>query len=213
MQSVFADLGIWERIGQYQAGETGSDFWNGDVAAAEGHLSLMVSKHVQGDPLSYTHLGMRSAAANGRTEVVRWLHDYTDVAQMPSAMDAAAAGGHLEVCMYFSLDLVPVTGLLYTASWIGKRAYRSSSQWTFPLVYACLRGDYVNCVCNSVVAPVFIITCLVREKDQNWSLARVSETRTCAREPLGICIFINSPVDSPQQSTCLLLAWDDVHYR
>lgn len=94
---MFADLGIWERIGQFQAGEKGSDFWNGDVAAAEGHLSLMVSKHVQGDPLSYTHLGMRSAAANGRMEVVRWLHDYTDVAQMPSAMDAAAAGGHMEV--------------------------------------------------------------------------------------------------------------------
>lgn len=96
-QSVFADLGIWERIGQYQAGEKGSDFWNGDVAAAEGHLSLMVSRHVEGDPLSYTQSGMRSAAANGKMEVVRWLHDYTDVAQMPSAMDAAAAGGHLEV--------------------------------------------------------------------------------------------------------------------
>lgn len=94
---MFADLGLWERISQFQDGESGSDSWNGDVAAAEGHLSLMIFKHAEGDPLSYTHLGLSRAAKNGRMDVVRWLHDYTDVPQMPSAMDSAAAGGHLKV--------------------------------------------------------------------------------------------------------------------
>ncbi|CAN0167402.1 unnamed protein product, partial [Ectocarpus sp. 13 AM-2016] len=93
-------LGLWERISQYQDGESGSDFWNGDVAAAEGHLSLMISKHAEGDPLSYTHLGLSRAAKNGRMDVVRWMHDYTDVPQMPSAMDSAAAGGHLKIVKF-----------------------------------------------------------------------------------------------------------------
>lgn len=106
--SVFAELGLWERVSQYQDGEQGSDFWNGDVAAAEGHFELMLSKHLRGDPLSYTHLGLSRASRNGRMDVVRWLHDYTDVPRMPSAMDSAAAGGHLEVC--WEVDMPPGPG-------------------------------------------------------------------------------------------------------
>lgn len=91
------DPALWDLVTAFQDGEKASDFWNGDVAAAEGHLSLMSAKHVIEDPLSYSHLAMNRAAKEGRMDVVRWLHDYTDVPQVPSAMDSAAAGGHLEV--------------------------------------------------------------------------------------------------------------------
>ncbi|CAN0321351.1 unnamed protein product, partial [Laminaria digitata] len=94
---VFGEAAIWNLVTSFTAGDKATDFWNGDVAAAEGHLQLMLSKHAQGNPLSYTHLAVSRAAKNGRLDVTTWLHNYTDVPQVPSAMDSAAAGGHLEV--------------------------------------------------------------------------------------------------------------------
>ncbi|CAN0535662.1 unnamed protein product, partial [Scytosiphon promiscuus] len=94
---AFGEPAVWELVTLFKDGEKGTDFWNGDVAAAEGHLGLMHAKHVQGNPLSYSHLAVSRAAKNGRLDVVIWLHNYTDVPQVPSAMDSAAAGGHLDV--------------------------------------------------------------------------------------------------------------------
>ena len=94
---AFGEPAVWDLVTAFEDGDKASDFWNGDVAAAEGHLGLMHAKHVQGCPLSYTHLAVSRAAKNGRLDVVAWLHNYTDVPQVPSAMDSAAAGGHLEV--------------------------------------------------------------------------------------------------------------------
>lgn len=94
---VFGEAALLELVTAFQDGEKASDFWNGDVAATEGHLSLMLAKHLEGDPLSYSHLAMNRAAKEGSMDVVAWLHDYTDVPQVASAMDSAAAGGHLEV--------------------------------------------------------------------------------------------------------------------
>ena len=94
---AFGEAAVWELVTSFKDGDKGTDFWNGDVAAAEGHLGLMRAKHLQGNPLSYTHLAVSRAAKNGRLDVVTWLHNYTDVPQVPSAMDSAAAGGHLEV--------------------------------------------------------------------------------------------------------------------
>lgn len=103
---VLGDPALWELVTAFQDGEKASDFWNGDVAATEGHLSLMSAKHVEADPLSYSHLAMNRAAKEGRMDVVRWLHDYTDVPQVPSAIDSAAAGGHLEVsALYHSNNI------------------------------------------------------------------------------------------------------------
>lgn len=99
---AFRDAALWALVGAFQDGDKASDFWNGDVAAAEGHLSLMLAKHGE-DPLSYSHLAVSRAAKNGMIDVVAWLHEYADISQVPSAMDSAAAGGHLEVCMPCSL--------------------------------------------------------------------------------------------------------------
>lgn len=93
----FEDDKVWAAVTSFQAGERACNYWNGDVAAGEGHLSLMTAKHLATDPLSYSHLALNRAAKNGRLDVVRWLHDYTDVPQTGGAMDSAAAGGHLGV--------------------------------------------------------------------------------------------------------------------
>lgn len=97
--NVFENDKVWEELLSYQDGERAKDHWNGDVAAGVGHLSLMVDKQNALDPLSYSHLAMNRAAKNGSLHVVKWLHDYTDVARTEGAMDSAAAGGHLEVCL------------------------------------------------------------------------------------------------------------------
>lgn len=96
-KQAFGDSDLLELIASFQAGERYREFWNGDVAAAEGHFSLMLTKHVTGDPLNFSHLGMHRAAKLGRLDVVQWLHEYTDVQQTPDAMDAAAAAGQVEV--------------------------------------------------------------------------------------------------------------------
>lgn len=97
VSGVFENRSIWSAVTSFQHGASAADFWNGDIAAAEGHLSLMESKRRASDPLSYSHLAMNRAAKEGRLDVVRWLHAYTNVPQTHRAMDSAAAGGHLEV--------------------------------------------------------------------------------------------------------------------
>lgn len=94
---IFNDPSPMERVASFQDGQRGANIWNGDDVALAGHLNLMIERHSRGAPLHYTHLAMSRAAKEGRIDVVRWLHDNTDVEQVPTAMDAAAAGGHLEV--------------------------------------------------------------------------------------------------------------------
>lgn len=109
---AFEDKKVFATVASFQAGEMASDYWNGDVAAGEGHLSLMTAKHLAADPLSYSHLALNRAARKGRLDIVKWLHNYTDVPQTSGAMDAAAAGGHLEVLLMISGCKLPVTSRL-----------------------------------------------------------------------------------------------------
>lgn len=94
---VFGYPSLMERVASFQDGQRGASIWNGDDVASAGHLNLMIKRHSRGAPLHCTHLAMSRAAKEGRIDVVRWLHNNTDVEQISTAMDAAAAGGHLEV--------------------------------------------------------------------------------------------------------------------
>lgn len=94
---VFDEPSLMKRVASFQDGQKGATIWNGDDVASAGHLNLMIRRHSRGAPLHYTHVAMSRAAKEGSMDVVRWLHDNTDVEQIPTAMDAAAAGGHLEV--------------------------------------------------------------------------------------------------------------------
>lgn len=115
-QAAFAVTAISNLVSEFQDGERAIDFWNGDVAATEGHLGLMRSKHLEGNPLSYQHLAVSRAAQEGRMDVVQWLHNYTDVPQMSSAMDSAAAGGHLKVWDFFERLVHDGTFHVYNSS-------------------------------------------------------------------------------------------------
>ncbi|CAN0170563.1 unnamed protein product, partial [Discosporangium mesarthrocarpum] len=96
-----SQIELWDRITQFQDGERSEALWDGDQAAALGHLSLIKDKaDCPTNPLSYSHLSINRASGKGHALIVQWIHENTSVSASPGAMDAAAAGGHLQILKY-----------------------------------------------------------------------------------------------------------------
>ena len=88
---------LWGEIQSHIKGKKYKDWTDGTKAARLGYLNLIKEKHKHSEHMVFTTATMDWAAAYGRLEIVKWLHENRSEGCTPWAMDLSTRAGHFEV--------------------------------------------------------------------------------------------------------------------
>ncbi|CAM9560738.1 unnamed protein product [Phaeothamnion confervicola] len=142
IERVFNLQDLSAEIFGWQDGRSFASFPAGDVAAANGHVSLLKAKHARGQapPSAFTEEAFVGAAVSGNVQTLIWLDAHVGVRPLSTrVMDRAIAEGQLDCvkwlhdkrgarCSPHAFDAAAANGHLELMKWARRRGLGACSR-------------------------------------------------------------------------------------